>query len=432
MSGISKKMLQAAAGSAGGGAGDPYYSRVDVTGTSDYSRYYYNVGTAISDDGYVARVYAGWAGGGSPYSAVVHVFDAQGNETFWKHDGFDSRYDATQPHDVAIDDAYVYVVHGYYEYPITTVKDRVYMTCFDRDTGAIQWIRRYADMRPVTNNCVGHRLINGASGELIMCGKFATSGGATSGGYIARISKTDGSIVASKRTGDGLAAPAACAGIGYDADTGNIFFGLGYGLWSVNYALTSINDIKQGVADNIGFAMGPNLTAFIDGQLNKLWVMNKSFTLQWGITPGSGTNLMDVMIDADDNVYLSRSDGQYVDKYNSAGVHQWTRYWSGFGSADSSSAVATRENAGFIVRGRPNGDAVNQGVVKYPTDGTGTGTYGDLEYLAGSNPSWPTHTDQPSTLSGTLSSNIGASTDDIAATWVDQSGTFTRTVYTIS
>jgi hypothetical protein len=430
MSSITKKLMMATP--AGGGAGDPYYSRVDVTGTSGYIYRYYNVAAAISDDGYVAHVYAGRSSSYSNYYSIVHVFDANGNETFWKYDGFDSRYDATQPYDVAIDDAYVYVVHGYFEFPVNTLKDRVYMTCFDRDTGAIQWIRRYADMRINTNNCVGHRLINGASGELIMCGKFATSGGSSSGGYIARISKTDGSIVASKLTGDGVVAPNECVGIGYDADTGNIFFGLGWGLWSVNYALTSINNIKQGSGAPAGFAMGPNLTAFLDGQLNKLWVMNKSFTLQWGITPGSGTQVRDVMIDADDNVYLTRAYGQYVDKYNSSGTHQWTRYWSPSGINDNTYAVATRENAGFIVRERPTGASLAHGVVKYPTDGTGTGTYGDLDYLSGSNPSWPTHTDQPSTLSGTLSSDIGSSVADTAATWYNQGGTFTRNVYIIS
>jgi hypothetical protein len=430
MSGISKKMLQAAAGSAGGGAGDPYYSRVDVTGTAGYVTRYYNVAAAMSDDGYVAHVYAGKLG--SSYCAVVHVFDEKGNETFWKYDGFGSRYDATQPYDVAIDDAYVYVVHGYFEYPVTTVKDRVYMTCFDRDTGAIQWIRRYTDMRPSTNNCIGHRLINGASGELIMCGKFATSGGASSGGYIARISKADGSIVVSKRTGDGVATPTECVGLGYDADTGNIFFGLGWGMWSVNYALTSINNINMMTTSASGFAMGPNLTAFIDGQTEQFSVMNKSFTLQWGITPGSGTYLRDVMIDADDNVYLTRENGQYVDKYNSTGTHQWTRYWSGFGIGDNASPIATRENAGFIVRERPNASNLKHGVVKYPTDGTGTGVYGDLSYLSGSNPSWPTHTVQKSTLSGTLSSDIGSSVADVAAYWNNQGGTFTRNVYIIS
>ena len=145
------------ASSSRGVQGDAYYSRQDNTSASGgYVYNYYDVGTAISSDGHTARCYAGRNAAISKFYVVVQSFDPQGTLKFWKYDGFDSGYDATQPYDVCVDDDNVYLVYGYYEFPITSTSDRIYMTAFNRDTGAVQWNRMYDNLRISSNLSLIH------------------------------------------------------------------------------------------------------------------------------------------------------------------------------------------------------------------------------------------------------------------------------------
>ena len=401
-----------------------YYSRQDNTNESGYIYNYYNVGTAISSDGYTARCYAGRNSGYSRYYNVIQCFDEEGNLNFWKYDGFSSRYDATQPYDVCIDDSYVYFVYGYYEYPITSVKDRVYMTCFDRDTGAVQWNRMYNNLRVVTNNAVGHRLDNGASGELVMAGKYQSS--ASNGGYIARISKTDGSIVASKLTSDGYSQPIECHGIRYL--DGTILCNLGYSDWSVNNALTTVNACAGTGTDMVGFDAGPSLSARLT--TGQLIVMNHSFTRQWGIAT-SGETVKDVMIDSDDNVYLVYDNASKVTKWDSSGTLVWQRSFGASNFGVNSRPVGSRIRNGMFTANRNTGaNFKNQGIYKLKEDGSGTGTYGDFVYSS-TTKSFSTDTTTPSTRSGSIANDIGSDSSQ-SVTWYDQGGTNTETVYTIT
>ena len=409
---------------ANGAAPVAYYSRQDNTNDSGYIRNYYNVGTAISSDGYTARCYAGRNSDSSRYYNVIQCFDEEGNLNFWKYDGFNSRYDATQPYDVCIDDSNVYFVYGYYEFPITSVKDRVYMTCFDRDTGAVQWNRMYTNLRVSTNGAVGHRLDNGASGELVMAGKYQRS--TSNGGYIARIDKTDGSIVASKLTSDGYTQPTECHGIRYL--DGTILVNIGYSDWSVNNALTTVNACAGTGTDLVGFDAGPSLSARLE--TNKLIVMNHSFTRQWGYS-ASSDNPVDVMIDSDDNVYLVYDNASKVTKWDSSGTLVWQRSFGASNFGVNSRPVGSRIRNGMFTAHRNTGaDALDQGIYKLNEDGSGTGTYGDFVYSS-TTKSFSTNTTTPSTRSGTLGSDIGGSSSQ-SVTWNDQGGTNTETVYTIT
>ena len=412
-----KKLMMAAAG--GAGQGDAYYNRLDDVTNPEYNQ---SNGMAISDDGYVAHVYQG-VQGSYPYNkAVVQCFDPQGNLTFWKYDGYSSRYDSTRPYDVAIDDEHVYVVWGYYEYPRSSPADRAHMVCFDRDTGAVQWNTLIGDLR-INSGAVGYSLSNGAAGELVMAGKRIN--GSSISNFIARIDKSDGSIVDSKHiTG---VSGSESGGIKYL--DGDIFFCLGNAAVSVNNALTTINASGE-FGSSRGFDVGPTLVAHVSG--NKLLVSNHSFTRQWGKSMSGVSNPSDVFVDDDDNVYLVFKDGSEFTKFDSSGNVVWSRKLSGsFGTANSQ-AVGNRINGDFFTAYRPNSYRYFEttGVFKLNRDGTGTGTYGDTTYSSTSQ-SYSDNTDPYGSLSLTLSNDIGSATS-ISVTWNNHPNTYTETVYTIS
>ena len=405
---------------ANGPAPIAYYSRQDNTNTSGYIYYYYNVSTAVSADGYTARCYGGRTATSSSYHVVVQCFNAQGELTFWKYDGFNSRYDATQPYDVCVDDNYVYLVYGYFEFPQTSATDRVYMTCFDRDTGTVQWNVKYDDLRVNANGAVGHRLDNGASGELVMAGKFTRA--SADGGFIARINKTNGAVIASKRTSDQYAQPTESHGIRYL--DGTIFFNIGYGDWSVNNALTTVNACSTQGTDVVGFDAGPNLTARLT--TNELIVMDHSFTRQWGVSMSSLTP-RDVFVDDDDNVYAAYNDSGEVTKWDSSGNIVWQRSLGG-GSV-TARPVGSRVREGMFTMHRPTSNSLSQGIVKLKTDGSGVGTYGDFTYSSTTR-AFSSSGTTPSPTAGTLNNDIGSASAG-TVTWYDQGGTNTETVYII-
>ena len=404
--------------------GDAYYSRQDNTATAGYVRNYYDVGTAISSDGHTARCYAGKNSSNTKYYVVVQSFDPQGNLKFWKYDGFDSGYDATQPYDVCVDDDNVYLVYGYYQAPITSTSDRIYMTAFNRDTGAVQWNRMYDNLRINSNNAVGHRLDNGATGELVMSGKYQQN--ASEGGFIARISKTDGSIVASKRTSDQYTTPTECVGIRYV--NGTIFYKTGYGAWSVSNDLTTVNNSAYNAGSSLGFDAGPTLTAALS--TGHLIVMNHSFVQQWGVSMTGISNPEDVFIDDDDNVYLSYGQATKVTKFDSTGSIVWQRSLGAEVAGPNPYPVGSRIRGNMFTLHRPNSTSTKQGIFKLNRDGTGAGTYGDITYSS-TTQSFSTSTDTFTSTSATLSSDIGSSSSQ-SVTWYDQGGTNTETVYKIT
>lgn len=416
-----KLLLNAARSS---GQGNAYYSRQDNTNASGYIYKSSDLGTAISSDGHTARCYQGKNSSNSKYYVVVQSFDPQGTLKFWKYDGFDSDYDSTQPYDVCVDDDNVYLVYGYYQAPITSTSDRIYITAFNRDTGAVQWNRMYGNLRINSNNAVGHRLDNGATGELVMAGKYQRN--ASEGGLIARISKTDGSIVASKRTSDQYVEPTECVGIRYVS--GTIFYKTGYGAWSVNNDLTTVNNSGYHSGSSLGFDAGPTLTAALT--TGHLIVMNHSFVRQWGVSMSGISNPKDVFIDDDDNVYLSYGEGTKVTKFDSTGSIVWQRSLGSEVNAPTEYAVNSRIRGDMFTLHRPNSTSTKQGIFKLNRDGTGAGTYGDITYSS-TTQSFSTSTDTFTSTSATLSSDIGSSSSQ-SVTWYDQGGTNTETVYTIS
>ena len=178
----------------------------------------------------------------------------------------------------------------------------------------------------------------------------------------------------------------------------------------------------------LGFDAGPTLTASLT--TGHLIVMNHSFVRQWGVSMSGISNPEDVFIDDDDNVYLSYGQATNVTKFDSTGSNVWQRSLGAEVSGPNAYTVGSRIRGDMFTLHRPNGTSIKLGIVKLNRDGTGAGTYGDITYSS-TTQSFSTSTETFTSSSATLSRDIGRSSSQ-SATWYDQGGTNTETVYKIT
>lgn len=137
-------------------------------------------------------------------------------------------------------------------------------------------------------------------------------------------------------------------------------------------------DYTYGGGGDIGMAIGPSGDLYVGGGVSHsngadamILKINTNGTLLWQRRLGDGTGELyapGVAVDSADNVYITG--GPMLAKLNGAGSLQWMRTLPS--SLGSAKAIAYRNGSLYI--------AHYYGISKVPADGSGTGTYGTLNY----------------------------------------------------
>lgn len=336
---------------------------------SSSSAVYSLISTAANNAGYVASCYQ--LGGSSLYGVVIALFLPNGELGFIKRFPWSS-YDGTTPFSVCMDDSNIYVVWS--DYNPSSSLDSIIVSSISIAGGNVNWNVRL-DAISYNNGGNAHAIANGASGELVLGGKYGTDFY-----YVARLSKTDGSVIASftdYRSGN------YTPSVVYSSTA--IYFGYGFNLFRFATTLGSMLTKRSLSASTLGMTRAPSGNVYIctnDGKVASL-VSNLS-TTAWTRLVSTSAPALGVAADASNNMYVAYSGGSF-DKLTSAGALTFSRNISNFyiGYTGPVLAVNDAQVCGSL---KPSMDAVFQiGAFKLPLDGSGTGDYGVVSYSTGSN-----------------------------------------------
>lgn len=211
---------------------------------------------------------------------------------------------------------------------------------------------------------------------------------------------------------------------------GNTVTGAGY---LIKYNLSGTYQWYKVINVGLGKAVtdsSGNIYALADGGVAVI-KFDTTGAITWQKTIKNSANTCtfnDICIDSSSNIYVCGTDNTssigVVAKLNSSGTAQWMttiNFTSASSGSVSPNSIAINSLGSLIVSGQYNPAANNLFIVKVPSTGTRTGTYGDLVYGTGSaSLSTPTYTSTTGSLTSSTSSYTIAT----------PSNTLTTTTYT--
>jgi 6-phosphogluconolactonase (cycloisomerase 2 family) len=120
------------------------------------------------------------------------------------------------------------------------------------------------------------------------------------------------------------------------------------------------------------------------GAQAKIWKMDSSQARAWEYQLSVAINLQTdcIQIDSSNNIYCYGRSGQtgYIFKIDSSGTLQWTRTLTTNGSLDVFRVRIINDIMYVFGNGYVSGSSTGGFIMKLPTDGTKTGTYGNFVY----------------------------------------------------
>lgn len=227
-------------------------------------------------------------------------------------------------------------------------------------SGSVLWS---LSLYPINNNSYGSNIATDSSGNVYPVGTSYSSTFGTNVCYLAKVN-TSGAVQWERQF---FVTTSGSAGSGIATDTSGNVYACGYSI-SGSYYITII--VKY------------------DSSGTVLWQQQLSSALG-NVISGN------VAVDSSGNVYVcgyapTASTGQslYIVKYNSSGALQWQRIFDGTSGtgAEVGLGISINKNS-VIVTGYSGTSSVGNAdalVLKVPTDGSLTGTYGPYTYSAGS------------------------------------------------
>jgi len=389
MSGISTKLLQAAAG---GGVVVSWIALLGGTVT--------DIGTAVAIDSadniiVTGRTNSDGAGGND---VLIAKYNSAG-ALQWDRTLGGTGTDAGNA--VAIDSADNIIVVGYTN--SDGAGDLDLLIAKYNSAGALQWDRTLGG----TGGDIGYAVAIDSADNIIVVGYTASSGPLSGIDFLIAKYNSAGSLQWDRRLG----------GTGTDIGTA--------------VAIDSDdNIIVVGYTNSDGAGGNDVLIA----------KYNSAGALQWDRTlGGTGTDRgYAVAIDSADNIIVTgqtNSDGAggydfLIAKYNSAGSLQWDRTLGGTGT-DAGTAVAIDSANNIIVTGRTTSDGAGVNdflIAKLPPNGSRTGTYGSFTYEAA------VLTDAPAVLTDALAvlTDAPAVLTDVVAVLTDAPAVLTEELIDIT
>lgn len=392
-----------------------------VTGPADVSFISYTnslvvgnrglVATAANNAGYVAACFR-LGSGGSTYAVAIALFLPNGELGFLKSFP-SSQYDGTMPFSVCMDDANIYVVWSDYN-PLSSL-DRILVSSITIATGNVNWNANTGIS--YNNGGFKHAIANGASGELVLAGIYSSDVY-----YVARLNKSDGSVVASFTQNRSGTKP---VNVGYN--TNGIYFAYGTSLIRFATTLGSMT-ARRTLGDEIfSLALAPSGNVYLGLDGSKIASINSTLaTTNWTRLVSGTQTTAGVAADASNNFYAAYSNK--INKLNSSGTLSFSRGVSYFSVSPYNGTPQLVINDAQMC-GSLNpflGSGVLQvGAFKLPQDGSGTGTYGAISYSTESDTYSSSSLTNSSATTQTSLGGIGGTTQ-VSKSFLSTSATITK------
>jgi len=440
MSGISTKLLQAAAG------GGVVVSWIALLGGTET-----DIGNAVAIDSANNIIVVGYTAsdGADGIDLLIAKYNSAGSLQWDRTLG---GVVSDIGNAVAIDSANNIIVVGYTK-SVGAGGSDVLIAKYN-SAGALQWDRTLGGTGSDTGRAVaidsanniivvGYTDSDGAGGSDVLIAKYNSAGalqwdrtlggtGSDFGNAVA-IDSADNIIVTGQTDSDGaggndvlIAKYNSAGSLQWDRTLGGTISDIGNAV-----AIDSANNIIVVGRTNSDGAGGSDVL---------IAKYNSAGALQWDRTlGGTGSDIGNaVAIDSANNIIVvgyTNSDGAggydlLIAKYNSAGALQWDRTLGGTGN-DRGNAVAIDSANNIIVTGRTDSDGAGGNdvlIAKLPPNGSGTGTYGSFTYEAA------VLTDAPAVLTDALAvlTDAPAVLTDVVAVLTDAPAVLTEELIDIT